>query len=149
MLKFTKKVIGNNRKSSTTLTLPWKSRTKSRQRVRLDNGTEAGLFLDRGIILRGGDKLQTEDGITIEIKAAAETVSTVHCSDPLQLAHICYHLGNRHVELEISATKIRYPHDHVLDQMLMKMGHQVLVEQAPLEPEAGAYGGYHDHHHHD
>ncbi|HIP38465.1 MAG TPA: urease accessory protein UreE [Desulfocapsa sulfexigens] len=149
MLRFTKKSTGDAQEPLTTLTLPWESRTKSRLRVRLDNGNEAGLFLERGIILRDGDYLQTDDGITLEIKAAPETVSTVRCSDPLQMARICYHLGNRHVELEITEGRIRYPHDHVLDKMLISMGHEVKVEQAPLEPEAGAYDSSHGHHHHD
>lgn len=149
MFRFTKKVPRNAQKLLTTLTLPWESRTKSRLRVRLDNGNEAGLFLERGIIMRDGDYLQTDDGITLEIKAAPETVSTVRCSDPLQMARICYHLGNRHVELEISEGIIRYPHDHVLDQMLISMGHEVKLEQAPFEPQAGAYDSSHGHHHHD
>jgi len=147
MLKLTRK-IADNTTATTSLTLPWSQRIKSRQRVRLDSGEEAGLFLERGVILRNGDCLATDDGMLVQIRSAAETVSTVRCDTPLQLARICYHLGNRHVDLEISERQVRYPHDHVLDDMVRQMGLAVVVEQAPLEPETGAYDSGHGHQHH-
>lgn len=146
MLRFTQKTAPRPG-VATTLTLPWSLRVKSRQRVRLDNGEEAGLFLERGIILRDGDCLLAENNSIVQVKAADETVSTIHCKTPLQLAQICYHLGNRHVDLEIREHRIRYPHDHVLDYMLKGMGFTVKVEQAPFEPETGAYSAGHGHHH--
>jgi len=146
MLKFTRK-IEDGGATATTLTLPWSRRTKSRLRVRLDNGEEAGLFLERGLILRDGDCLIAENNTVVRIRAAAETVSTVACTKPLQLARICYHLGNRHVDLEISEQQVRYPHDHVLDDMIRTMGLAVVIEQVPFEPEAGAYGAEQGHHH--
>lgn len=130
-----------------TLTLAWSQRTRSRQRVRLDNGEEAGLFLERGVILRDGDCLISDDGFIVRIQAAEETVSTVFCKDPLQLARIFYHLGNRHVDLEISEQQVRYPHDHVLDGMLQCMGLTPEITQASFEPETGAYGEGHSHTH--
>ena len=114
--------------------------------MRLDDDREAGLFLERGVILRGGNLLRAEDGTVVKVRAALETVSTVIMADPMQMARLCYHLGNRHVELEITTNRIRYPHDHVLDEMVAGLGHEVSVEEAPLEPETGAYGG-HGHHH--
>jgi len=146
MIQFTRK-IEPGKEATGTLTLPWSQRTKSRQRVLLDNGEDAGLFLERGVILRDGDCLASEDGIIIKIRAATETVSSVYCEDPLQLARICYHLGNRHVDLEISAKQVRYPHDHVLDSMLLGMGLTPKIEQAAFEPETGAYGEEHGHNH--
>lgn len=146
MLHYTRK-IKDCSEAVATLTLPWSQRIKSRQRVRLDNGAEAGLFLERGVILRGGDCLAADDGSLVRIKAALETVSIVRCKDPLQLARICYHLGNRHVDLEISESGVRYPHDHVLDEMIEGMGFDVEVELAPFEPETGAYGEGNGHHH--
>ena len=135
------------------LTLPIEQRVRSRLRVKLDDGRYAGLFLPRGTLLRGGDRLASDDGEVIEIVAAAETVTTVHCSDAALLARAAYHLGNRHIPLQIEDGWLRYQHDHVLDDMLRQMGLQVVVEQAPFEPEAGAYqqaaqGHYHTHHHH-
>lgn len=132
---------------ASSLTLPYERRIISRQRVTLDNGVDAGLFLPRGTTLHDGDGLKAESGEVVVVKAACETVSTLHCDDPLLLARACYHLGNRHVPLQIVQGMIRYQHDHVLDEMLHGMGLHVQVEQAPFEPEAGAYGGGHGHSH--
>lgn len=129
------------------LTLPYERRIISRQRVRLDDGSEAGLFLARGTVLQDGDYLQSDSGELVQVKAAAETVSSLYCNEPLPLARACYHLGNRHVPLQIAATMLRYQHDHVLDAMLHGLGLVVTVEQAAFEPEPGAYGGGHSHTH--
>lgn len=123
-----------------TLSLPLDSRSKSRLRVTLDDGRDAGLFLERGTGLRHGDLLSSDEGFTVLIKAAPETVSSVHCDDPLLLARASYHLGNRHVALQIESGLLRYRHDHVLDTMLQGLGLAVTVELAPFEPEPGAYG---------
>jgi urease accessory protein len=127
---------------TSTLTLPFESRVRSRLRVTLDDGDEAGLFLERGVVLRDGDCLASDEGVVVQIRAAAETVSSLRCEDPLLLARACYHLGNRHVPLQIEPGLLRYQHDHVLDDMLHGMGLEVRVEQAPFEPEPGAYGEY-------
>ncbi|MEN9435069.1 MAG: urease accessory protein UreE [Pseudomonadota bacterium] len=134
-----------------TLTLPYEKRTITRQRVRLDQGIDAGLFLERRTTLKQGDYLKAETGELIQVLAALETVSVVFCEDALLLARICYHLGNRHVPLQISSGQARYLHDHVLDDMVQGLGVQVVVTQATFEPEAGAYSGGHshsDHHEH-
>lgn len=130
------------------LTLAFEQRSRSRLRTQLDDGTEVGLFLPRGRVLRHGDRLRASDGRIVEVCAALETVSTVHAADPLLLLRAAYHLGNRHVALAITADALRYRHDHVLDAMVAQLGLAVGVEQAPFEPEAGAYGGGH-HHQHD
>ena len=138
----------------TTLTLPIDLRIKSRLKVTLDNGDAAGLFLTRGQLLRGGECLTDDAGaLVVMVKAAEEQVSTVRCNDPLLLSRICYHLGNRHVPLQIEAGFARYQHDYVLDEMVVGLGGSVAVELAPFEPEAGAYqsqaGAGHHHHHND
>ncbi len=150
MLRLTRRVAaGAAADGSLTLTLD--QRVKSRLRVRLDDGSEAGLFLERGVILRHGDLLGSDDGRVIAVQAAPETVSTVQSADPLLLSRACYHLGNRHVPLQIAPGFVRYQHDHVLDGMLRALGLTVVCEQAPFEPEAGAYSGHgHSHQgHHD
>jgi urease accessory protein len=121
------------------LVLPFEMRSRSRFRARLVGGEEVGVILARGQILRGGDQLLAPDGRVIEIDAASETVSTVRSADPRWLARAAYHLGNRHVALQIGEGWLRYSHDHVLDQMLHGLGLAVTVEQASFEPEAGAY----------
>lgn len=132
-----------------TLSLPINSRVKSRIKVILDDGREAGLFLPRGKILRGGDLVASEDGIVVEIKAAPELVSTVTSDNPHALAVASYHLGNRHVPLQVEPTWLRYLHDHVLDDMVKGLGLSVKTETAPFEPEAGAYqSSANGHHHH-
>ena len=132
-----------------TLSLPINSRVKSRIKVTLDDGREAGLFLPRGKILRGGDLVASEDGIVVEIKAAPELVSTVTSDNPHALAVASYHLGNRHVPLQVEPTWLRYLHDHVLDDMVKGLGLSVKTETAPFEPEAGAYqSSANGHHHH-
>ncbi|MGB2079435.1 MAG: urease accessory protein UreE [Vibrio sp.] len=135
-------------KASTTLSLPINSRIKSRLRVVLDNGEEAGLFLPRGQTLRGGSLLKSECGLVVEVIAAAESVSSVYCDDALLLNRVTYHLGNRHVPLQIGPGFVRYQHDHVLDDMVKGLGANVTCEQSPFEPEDGAYGGTSGGHHH-
>ncbi len=129
-----------------TLTLPFEQRQKSRLRIRLDNGQDAGLFLPRGTVLRHGDRLRATSGLVVEVRAAPEAVSTARADDTLLLARAAYHLGNRHVALQLGPGWLRYPHDHVLDDMTRELGLTVSREQAPFEPEAGAYGGGHHHH---
>jgi len=129
------------------LHLPFELRQRSRLRTILDSGEEIGLFLPRGSVLRDGDLLGNEDGAILVIRAAPERVSLAASSDPLLLARACYHLGNRHVLLQIGKTWLRYERDHVLDDMLRQLGLSVTWEEAPFEPEAGAYEQHPGHSH--
>ncbi|QCI12711.1 urease accessory protein UreE [Pseudomonas putida] len=132
-----------------TVTLDVDSRIKSRLRVTLDDGREAGLMLERGHLLRGGELLADASGsLVVQVLAAPEAVSTVRCDDPHLLARAAYHLGNRHVPLQIEPGLLRYQQDHVLDDMARGLGLTVEAEQAPFEPEAGAYqSAPHSHNH--
>ncbi len=133
-----------------TLTLPFEQRQKSRLRTRLDNGMDVGLILPRGTVLRHGDLLRTMTGLVVEVQAALESVSTARTDDPLLLARAAYHLGNRHVPLQVGPGWLRYLHDHVLDRLVRELGLAVISEQALFEPEAGAQGDSNAHHpHHD
>lgn len=132
--------------ADTSLTLPFLRRQRSRQRVQLDNEEEAGLYLERGAVLRHGDKLISTDGYVIEIKSATEAISTIHCELAQGLAQVCYHLGNRHVNIQIGDGWVRYLQDHVLDDMIQNLGYKVISERAPFEPLPGAYmAGRRDH----
>lgn len=139
--------------ATASVTLPIDVRVKSRIKVTLNDGRQAGLLLPRGLLLRGGDILRNENGSEfIEVIAADEAVSVVRCADPFMLAKACYHLGNRHVPLQIMPGELRYHHDHVLDDMLRQFGLAVDFAHLPFEPEAGAYASEshgHHHHHHD
>jgi urease accessory protein len=126
-----------------TLTLPLEGRVKGRLRVTLDDGREAGLFLERGAPLRDGDLLADEAGLRVRVRAAPEALSVARCTDPLLLARACYHLGNRHVPLQIEPERVCWLRDPVLDELVRGLGLEVTAESAPFEPEAGAYGGGH------
>lgn len=142
MLELVQHEAGAGRATDIVLSLTFEQRQRGRARVRLDDGREAGLFLTRGTMLRDGDLLTARDGSRVRVQAAAESVSTVRTDDPLALARLCYHLGNRHVSLQIAQSCVRYRHDHVLDDMVRNLGLEPLAETAPFEPEAGAYHGH-------
>ncbi|EEC9477116.1 urease accessory protein UreE, partial [Escherichia coli] len=126
--------------TTASVTLPVDMRVKSRIKVTLNDGRQAGLLLPRGLLLRDGDILSNENGDEfIKVIAADEAVSVVRCADPFMLAKACWHLGNRHVPLQIMPGELRYHHDHVLDDMLRQFGLDVDFAHLPFEPEAGAY----------
>jgi len=132
--------------SAPKLVLPFEQRQKARQRVRLAGGFDAGIQLPRGTVLRGGDRLCAADGTEVEIVAARERVSTVWCRDLRRLAQLAYHLGNRHVALEIGTGWVRYLADHVLDVLVAQLGLTVVHGEEPFEPESGAFGEHrHEH----
>lgn len=136
------------RKVADYLMLPFELRQKARQRVRLLSGQEAGLFLERGDILRNGDLLATDEGTCLQVLAAPEQVSIARSDDALLLARLAYHLGNRHVALQILPDRLVYLHDHVLDEMVRGLGAAVEITVQPFEPEEGAYhGGGRSHSH--
>lgn len=144
--------LGTTRAADAKLVLPFELRQRSRLLAELDTREEVGLVLDRGTILRGGDLLLASDGRVIEVVAAAEPVSLVKTRDAARLARAAYHLGNRHVAVQLGAGWLRYLHDHVLDDMVRGLGFDVGFAELPFEPEAGAYahaghGHAHDHSH--
>lgn len=133
-----------------TLCLTYEQRSRCRLRARLDDGREAAILLPRGETLREGDLLADAQGEVIRIHAAAEPLSCAEAADPVQLARAAYHLGNRHVALQIEPGRLCWLHDHVLDAMVRGLGLRVSDRRAPFEPESGAYGGSahgHGHHH--
>ncbi len=152
VIELTKK-IDPGASADISLTLNFDARSKSRMRATLDDGNDVAIILPRGNRLRPGDLLGSVDGLVVVVKAAAEEVSMVKTDDQLLLARACYHLGNRHVALQILPSELRYLHDHVLDDMVRKLGLEVTVTDLPFEPEAGAYGDHAhvhgDHHGHD
>ncbi len=128
------------------LVLPFELRQKSRLRTRLASGEEAGLFLERGAVLRGGDHLRGSDGRIVLVVAAHENLMQAGCNGSFALARAAYHLGNRHVAVEIGDGWLRFLADEVLAQMLRGLGATVDALSAPFEPEAGAYAAGHHHH---
>jgi urease accessory protein len=127
------------------LVLPFELRQKSRLRTALVSGEELGLFLERGEVLRDGDFLLAEDGRVIRVVAKPERVVDIVCTGPEALARAAYHLGNRHVPVQVGADWLRIAEDHVLRQMVEGLGATVVAREAPFEPEAGAYATAHSH----
>lgn len=125
------------------LRLPYELRQKSRLLTHLESGEEARLMLPPGTILRSGDLLSATDGRTIAVVAEPERTLQADCASPQELARAAYHLGNRHVAVEIGDGWLRISEDHVLRQMLIGLGLSVSDCIAPFEPEAGAYGHHH------
>ena len=127
------------------LVLPFELRQKSRLLTRLATGEETGLVLDRGSVLRGGDRLRAEDGRVVRVVAAAEALMEAACDDATALARCAFHLGNRHTPVEVRAGALRFAADDVLAAMLRGLGATVTAVTAPFEPEAGAYATGHHH----
>ena len=130
-------------KRATQLELGYDVRSKSRFDATDSAGRTLGVFLPRGTVVRGGDALVVEDGSLVIVKAAPQPVLVVrHCPEhgsAFDLMRAAYHLGNRHVQLELQVDHLKLEHDHVLADMLRAMHLIVSEEVAPFEPEAGAY----------
>jgi urease accessory protein len=124
------------------LVLAFETRCKSRLRARLASGNDCGLFLPRGTVMRGGDKLLASDGRIVEVVAAVELLMEAASEDPLQLARAAYHLGNRHVAVQILPGKLRFARDRVLGDMVHGLGLPVIEIEDAFEPESGAYGAH-------
>lgn len=147
-------------KRAPTVELDWDTRQKSRFDATDSTGRALGVFLPRGTVVRGGDVLVAEDGSLVRVQAAPQPVLRVtHCSHhgtPFDLLRAAYHLGNRHVQLELKPDHLQLEPDHVLADLLRQMHLIVTEASAPFEPESGAYaaatlsaahGHAHDHAH--
>ena len=133
------------RNADATLTLPFEMRRRSRVLLKLDDGEEAGLFLERGTVLADGDQLQASDGRVVRVVAAHEDVYRILPTADCTLARAAYHLGNRHIPVQLGDGFLRFERDAVLRDMLVGIGAHVIDEVAPFQPEPGAYGGGHRH----
>jgi urease accessory protein UreE len=128
------------------LVLDYDRREKCRLRVRLASGIEAALFMVRGTVLRDGDLLTGPEGKVVQVQAALETTYAIRCPDALTLVRCAYHLGNRHTPIAIAPDLLRIRVDKVLREMVEGLGATVSEEDAPFEPEQGAYSGGGHHH---
>jgi urease accessory protein len=141
-------------KRAATVELDWDVRQKSRFDATDSQGRALGVFLPRGTAVRGGDLLVAEDGSLVRVLAAPQPVLVVtHCSEhgtPFDLLRAAYHLGNRHVQLELRPDRLLLEPDHVLAGMLRQMHLIVNEANEAFEPETGAYaasGTAHAHAH--
>ena len=142
-------------KRAATIELDWDVRQKSRFAATDSQGRELAVFLPRGQAVRGGDVLVAEDGSLVRVIAAPQPVLRITaCAQhgtPFDLTRAAYHLGNRHVPIELQPDHLKIEPDHVLADMLRAMHLTVTQESLPFEPEGGAYAAaghhHHDHHH--
>ena len=139
-------------KRATSITLDWDVRQKSRFESTDSAGRQVGVFLQRGQVVRGGDVLVGEDGSLLKVLAAPQAVLRItHCTahgTPFDLTRAAYHLGNRHVPIELQADHLKIEPDHVLADMLRSMHLIVNEVSESFEPENGAYGEHGGGHHH-
>ena len=136
---------------ASTITLDWDTRQKSRFDATDSAERALGVFLPRGAVVRGGDVLVAEDGSLVRVLAAPQdvlriTACTEHGS-PFDLTRAAYHLGNRHVPIELQPDHLKIEPDHVLADMLRAMHMTVVAVSEPFEPESGAYGDHGGHSH--
>jgi len=131
---------------ASVVSLDWDTRQKSRFEALDSAGRRLAVFLPRGRVVRGGDVLVGEDGSLIRVEAQAQPILVVTArasGDPasasLALAKAAYHLGNRHVPLEVRADRVVLEPDHVLAELLARLGLDVVATSGPFEPEPGAY----------
>ena len=128
------------------LSLPFELRQKRWLRAKLASGEDVAVRLPRGEVLRGGDLVLASDGSAIEVVPAPEKVVHVESATPAELARAAYHLGNRHVPVQVGEGFLRLAEDHVLEAMLRGLGARITHIEAPFEPEIGAYSGGHHRH---
>ena len=139
-------------KRAATVSLDWDVRQKSRFDATDNTGRSFGVFLPRGTLVRGGDVLVLEDGALVRVQAAPQEVLRITACEqhgsPFDLTRAAYHLGNRHVPIELQPDHLKIEPDHVLADMLRAMHMTVVQVQEAFEPEGGAYGGHgHGHGH--
>jgi len=145
---------------ASVVALDWDTRQKSRFDTDDSQGRQLGVFLPRGTVVRGGDVLVAEDGSLIKVIAQPQPVMRITpCTDhgsPFDLVRAAYHLGNRHVQIELTPEHLQIEPDHVLAEMLKMMHLDVAELLASFEPEGGAYSAHaghavheHGHHGHD
>jgi urease accessory protein len=131
-----------------TLTLSFEKRQKTRARHSLTTGTlgattQLGFDLPRGTVLKEGDVIQAASGEQVLVHAAIEQLLEVRAKDSQALARIAYHLGNRHVAVDVSSEVLRLELDHVLENMVQGLGGSTCIVNAAFNPETGAYSGHH------
>jgi urease accessory protein len=131
-----------------TVVLEFDDRHRRRLAMAGTRGLQFLLDLPETVALRGGDALVLEDGRLVEVVAAPEPLIEVRGVDPNQLVRIAWHLGNRHLPVQIAGKYLRIRRDHVIEDMVKKLGARVLEIEAPFDPEGGAYiSASHDHNH--
>src|SRR5947209_906509 len=130
-----------------TVVLDYDERHRRRVAMKGVRGLEFLLDLDDALLLRGGDGLKLEDGRMVEVVAAPEPLAEIRAAEPAALARVAWHLGNRHLPIELTRKALRIRRDPVIEEMARGLGAAVLAIEAPFNPEGGAYAKGHEHGH--
>jgi len=117
--------------------------------LRTEAGQELLLDLAQAARLRHGDGLLLDQGGVVRVEARPEPLTEIHAHEDDELVRIAWHLGNRHLPVQLLGERIRIRRDHVIEEMVEQLGGHVEHIEAPFDPETGAYAGGHHHHHHD
>lgn len=137
-----------------TIVLEFDDRHRRRMAMTTTRGIKFLLDLPKTVALRGGDLLVLDDGRVIEVIAAPEPLIEIRCADAAQMVRIAWHLGNRHLPTQLMGKHLRIRRDHVIEDMVRRLGARIIEIEAPFDPEGGAYltppaVHGHDHHGHD
>ncbi len=133
-----------------TVVLDFDHRHRRRLRMQGEGGLDFLLDLPEAVAIRDGDGLLLEDGRIVAVRASDEPLLEIRARDALHLVRLAWHLGNRHLPVQIEADRLLIREDHVIEAMLQSLGAVTAHVAAPFDPEGGAYdGGGHGHHHDD
>lgn len=138
LIKLTKRLEGEH-EAQTLIVMDYQERTKGRIKVSGANGQEFGIFLERGKPLRSGECLAADDGLVVKVEAKPERLVEAKAEDWETFSRCCYHLGNRHVPIEIHALTLYFQEDKVLEDMLLGLGMTTTIVDKGFQPEQGAY----------
>jgi len=133
---YIREILTESLPATATLTLTFELRRKNNLRTKLDSGSDVLLALPHGHVLHNDEVLRSEDGIIVRVIAAKEKVSTAYTRDTFTLTRTCYHLGVRHVPIQIGIDWVRYKYNPIVDDMVKAMGLEVREEEAPFDPES-------------
>jgi urease accessory protein len=140
--------------ASDTIALDAHDRHRRRMMLTAEGGTRFLLDLPQAVALHDGDGLKLDDGTMVRIVGRPEPLVEIAAADAHALARLAWHIGNRHVDMQIVGERLRVRRDHVIEDMLRGLGARLTPVEAPFDPERGAYeqhghGHHHGHHHHD
>ena len=133
--------------STDEILIDYDRRHRRRIVLKTQSGQDILLDLPQATRLRDGDGLQLQSGAIIRVRARPEPLAEIHAHSDAELIRIAWHLGNRHLPVQLLRDKIRIRQDHVIEAMVEQLGGHIDRIEAPFDPEAGAYAGGHSHNH--
>ncbi len=146
MLEIYERGVEGPREVEARIVLDHQQRDRGRLRTHALDGREVRIFLERGKPLLVGELLRSQCGKYVLVEGAEEPVTKASCDNWLTFSRACYHLGNRHVKMQIGERWLRIAPDHVLEELLTLLGLSLVQERAVFVPETGAYSHGHQHH---